>query len=139
MSRPSDSQVCGTCYRRVVASRDELCKQGWVEGDDGGLYCPKCSESDNRAFFLRGVAEGKRRAAEDVRATNSLLAPNFFPSDNDVLQAVVSEVALNPTGCSAIDVLSALGYYGPAQASLERLCEAGKLRQTSPGNYLPTP
>ena len=59
-------------------------------------------------------------------------------TDDDVLTALASQVPSNPTGASAIDALVGLGYYGQVEAALARLVAVGKLRETSPGNYLPT-
>lgn len=58
-------------------------------------------------------------------------------TDAQIYQALVSQVQYNPTGATAIDVFSGLGIYQQVSDALERLEIAGKLKQTSPGNYLP--
>ena len=59
-------------------------------------------------------------------------------TDVQALAALKSQVSDNPAGCSAIDVLIGLGYYHQAEDALGRLLAGGLIRQTSPGNYLPT-
>jgi len=58
-------------------------------------------------------------------------------TEQQVYDALVASVAENPTGASAIDVLSQLGFYGTVNDMLYKLSQDGKLKQTSPGNYLP--
>lgn len=58
-------------------------------------------------------------------------------TDEQIYQALVSQVADNPTGASAIDVVTGLGLYQEITEALQRLTTAGKLTETSPGNYLP--
>lgn len=58
-------------------------------------------------------------------------------SDEQILAALAAQTKYNPTGASAIDVLTALGLYGEVNDALWRLYQGGKLIQTSPGNYLP--
>lgn len=58
-------------------------------------------------------------------------------TDDQIYQALVSQIANNPTGASAIDVLSGLGLYQEITEALQRLVKVGKLKEVSPGNYLP--
>lgn len=78
------------------------------------------------------------RQARLVEAAGLLRSEETMFTDNEIYAAIVGEVPHNPTGCSAIDALSGLGFYQAAEEALERLVSAGRLTRTTPGNYLPT-
>ena len=63
--------------------------------------------------------------------------PDFSAvTDDDVLAALKLAVPENPSGASIIDVVYAWNVQ-PIQDALVRLEGAGRIKQTSPGNYLP--
>jgi hypothetical protein len=60
-----------------------------------------------------------------------------FPTDDEILTALAAQASSNPSGASAVDVADQFGWVPSISMALVRLTVAGKLRETSPGNYLP--
>lgn len=58
-------------------------------------------------------------------------------TDEQIYEALKSQVVNNPDGASVIDVFVGLGLYAEVQEALQRLTQAGKLKDVGRGNYLP--
>lgn len=77
---------CGTCYRGPT--RDDLFDGGWTLGDDGDVYCPRCSApaSQNERLRVFGVWE-------DDWEDNTLWAVYSKREDAEAHAAVLSSLS----------------------------------------------
>lgn len=58
-------------------------------------------------------------------------------TDDQWFAALMGQAPDNPNGCSVVDALIGLGIYQEGEAAMARLLESGRIKQVSPGNYLP--